>query len=124
MTTSHDIPHLEFRGSIKESGLMTCPAKNKLTLYKQENAMNDKIVDSIHWSFWLIVVVSLLWNVMGLISFLIQMSPDMLTTYRESERTIIENRPIWTTSAFAIAVFGGALGCLLLFFRKSLATIF
>lgn len=75
----------------------------------------------IHWSFWLIGGLGLLWNVMGVINFFVQMNPDMLAAYRESERAIIKVRPAWATGAFAIAVFGGALGCLLLLFRKSAA---
>jgi hypothetical protein len=38
-----------------------------------------------------------------------------------SHRAIIEGRPVWATGGFAIAVFGGALGCLLLLLRKSAA---
>jgi len=38
--------------------------------------------------------------------------------YRESERAIVEGRPVWATGAFAFAVFGGALGCILLLLRK------
>ncbi len=49
------------------------------------------------------------------------MNPDMLDAYRESERMIVEGRPIWATGAFAIAGFGGALGCLFLLLRKSAA---
>ena len=40
---------------------------------------------------------------------------------RESVRVIIAGRPIWATGAFAIAVFGDALGCLLPLLRKSSA---
>jgi glucose dehydrogenase len=49
------------------------------------------------------------------------MDPEMLDAYRESERSIIEGRPAWATAGFAIAVFSGALGCLLLLLRKSAA---
>jgi hypothetical protein len=83
--------------------------------------MNDETVGGVHWSFWAIGAVALIWNVMGVINFFVQMNPDMLATYRESERAIIEGRPAWATGAFAIAVFGGALGCLLLLLRKSAA---
>ncbi len=69
----------------------------------------------------MIGAVALIWNVMGVINFFAQMNPDMLAAYRESERAIIEGRPAWATGAFAIAVFGGALGCLLLLLRKSAA---
>lgn len=83
--------------------------------------MNEKAVGSVHWSFWVIGTVALIWNVMGVINFFAQMNPDALAAYRESERAIVEGRPAWATGGFAIAVFGGALGCLLLLFRKSVA---
>jgi hypothetical protein len=44
-----------------------------------------------------------------------------LAAYRESERAIVEGRPAWATAGFAIAVFGGALGSLLLLLMKSAA---
>jgi len=83
--------------------------------------MNDKTVGSVHWSFWVIGAIALIWNVMGVINFFVQMNPDVLAAYRESERAIVEGRPLWATIGFAIAVFGGALGCLLLLLRKSAA---
>lgn len=83
--------------------------------------MRDEKSDSVHWSFWAISVIALIWNVMGLINFFMQMNPNVLASYRESERAIIEGRPLWATGAFAIGVFGGTLGCLLLLFRKSVA---
>ncbi len=83
--------------------------------------MNDKTVGGVHWSFWLIGAVALIWNVVGVINFFVQMNPDVLAAYRESERAIVEGRPAWATGAFAIAVFGGAVGCLLLLLRKSAA---
>jgi len=84
-------------------------------------AMNDQNTGGVHWSFWAISATALVWNVMGVINYFVQMDPDMLTAYRESERAIIEGRPAWATGAFAIAVFGGALGSLLLLLRKSAA---
>jgi hypothetical protein len=83
--------------------------------------MNDEDVGSVHWSFGAIGAVALIWNVMGIINFFVQMNPDVLAAYRESERAIVEGRPAWATGAFAIAVFGGAFGCLLLLLRKSAA---
>ena len=83
--------------------------------------MNDKPVMSVHWSFWVVGAIALIWNVMGVINFFVQMNPDVLDAYRESERAIIEGRPAWATGAFAIAVFGGALGCVLLLMRKRAA---
>ena len=84
--------------------------------------MNDKTVGGVHWSFWVIGAVVLIWNVMGVINFFMQMNADALAAMPEVQRAIIEGRPAWATGAFAIAVFGGALGCLLLLLRKSAAT--
>ena len=81
--------------------------------------MKDETAGGVHWSFWAIGAVALIWNVMGVINFFVQMNPDMLAVYRESERAIVEGRPAWATGGFAIGVFGGALGCFLLLFRKS-----
>ena len=83
--------------------------------------MNNKNVHAVHWSFWVIATFMLIWNIMGCINFFVQMNPDMVTSYRENEQAIISGRPAWATVAFAIAVFGGALGCLLLLLRKSAA---
>jgi hypothetical protein len=81
--------------------------------------MNDE--DSVHWSFWFVGIVALIWNAMGAINFLVQMNPDMLAAYPESERAIIEGRPLWATAGFAVAVFGGSLASLLLLLKKSAA---
>lgn len=84
--------------------------------------MNDKAVTRVHWSFWLVSAIALIWNVLGSANFFMQMNPDMLDAYRESERAIIQGRPAWATGAFAVAVIVGALGGLLLLLRKSAAT--
>ncbi len=83
--------------------------------------MNDKTVGGIHWSFWIISVVTLIFNVIGVINYFAQMNADSLASFPESYRPIIEGRPAWATAAFAIAVFGGSLGCLLLLLKKSAA---
>ena len=83
--------------------------------------MNNKNLVGVHWSFWVIAVVTLIWNAMGGINFIMQMNPDSIASFPESHRAIIENRPTWATTGFGLAVFGGTLGCLLLLLRKSAA---
>ena len=83
--------------------------------------MNDKASFGVHWSFWIIGAGALIWNVMGVINYLMQMNPEALAEYSEAARALVEGRPAWATGAFAIAVFGGALGGLLLLIRKSIA---
>lgn len=81
--------------------------------------MNDKSVDSAHWSFWVISFFVLIWNGMGIMMYIWQMTPEGLAAMPEMHRMIIEDRPAWASLACAVAVFGGVLGGLLLLFRKS-----
>lgn len=85
--------------------------------------MSEKAVAKVHWSFWLIGAVFLLWNVLGAMNFLWQMTADenTLAAFPETHRAIIIGRPFWATAGFAISVFAGALGCLLLLLRKPAA---
>jgi hypothetical protein len=83
--------------------------------------MSNKNVNGVHWSFWLITVFMFIWNIMGCINFFVQMNPEMISSYRETEQAIIQDRPAWATVGFAIAVFGGTLGCVFLMFKKSTA---
>ena len=76
--------------------------------------MNDARVGGVHWNFWVLGAVALIWNLMGAANFFVQMIPDALAAYRESERAIIEGRPAWATGGFAASVFGGARGSRLL----------
>ena len=83
--------------------------------------MNDKTLSGVRWTFWLIGTIGFVFNLMGCINFISQMNADMVASMPEAYRAIVESRPAWGTVAFAIAVFGGALGCLLLLLRKSVA---
>ena len=65
-----------------------------------------------------------MWNVLGCANFFVQMSPESVAALPEPYRAAIAARPAWIQAAFAIAVFGGALGCLLLLLRKSAAYYF
>lgn len=83
--------------------------------------MSDKVNDGIHWSFWVIGIVTLLFNTVGVANFVTQMYADTLAAMPDVYRAIVETRPTWATGAFAVAVFGGVLGCVLLLLKKSAA---
>jgi len=83
--------------------------------------MSNEAVRGIHTSFWLITTFALLWNIGGAINYLMQTNLEFVSTLPETHRAIVEGRPIWATGGFAIGVFGGALGCFLLLFRKPIA---
>lgn len=75
----------------------------------------------VHWSFWVISIFMLVWNFMGCANFIMQMDPEVISAYREAEQAIIQDRPLWATLGFAISVFGGALGCVLLLLKRHVA---
>lgn len=76
--------------------------------------------------FMIVAVLLLVWNLLGVMAYLMQvtMGPEVLAALPEAERQLYENTPAWATAAFAVAVNGGALGCLLLVLKKNLAGIF
>ncbi len=82
--------------------------------------MNSKT--DVHWSFWVIVAVGLIWYVMGTINFFMQMNSEAVAEMPEHYRALIEARSAWAKGFFGLAVVAGALGCVLLFLRKSVAT--
>ena len=74
-------------------------------------------------SFWIISIAALLWNLMGVFAYLmsVTLSPEALAAMSEADQELYNQMPAWVTGAYAIAVFGGTLGCVLLLMRKSLA---
>lgn len=70
--------------------------------------------------FWIIAVLALVWNAMGVMQYLAQafMTDEIKAALPEAERALYENVPAWVTAAFAIAVFAGVLGSILLLLRK------
>ena len=83
--------------------------------------MSDRNLAKVHWSFWLIAIFMLIWNGLGSANFIVQMNPEMVSSYRETEQAIIQGRPLWATVGFGISVFGGAVGCILLLLRNTSA---
>ena len=73
--------------------------------------------------YWLISIIALLWNCMGVAAYLGQayMSDEALKMLPEENQLYFSNVPAWVTAAFAIAVFGGFLGSIGLIIRKKWA---
>ena len=74
-------------------------------------------------SFWVIGIVALIWNLLGVVNYLISVmtGPEALGALPEAERALYTNVPVSVTSAFAVAVWVGTIACVLLLLRKSLA---
>lgn len=73
--------------------------------------------------FWVIGIIALLWNLMGVNAYLQQayQTEGFKAMYTPEQLEMIANTPPWAIGAFAIAVFAGALGCIALLLRKSWA---
>lgn len=86
--------------------------------------MSDVINGKPPTSFWIIAGVALVWNLIGIMLYYMQVSatPDALrAAYGETGAAYIEAIPTWATSAHAIAVTTGVLGCFFLLMRKAWA---
>lgn len=73
--------------------------------------------------FWIFGVLALLWNLIGVGAYLNDafMSVEDLGEMTQDYRLLYESRPAWVTAAYAIAVWGGAVGCIALLLRKKWA---
>jgi lipid-A-disaccharide synthase-like uncharacterized protein len=64
-----------------------------------------------------------LWSSIGVISFMLtQMNVEaVMSRFPPQQREYFESFPLWAVAFWAIGVFGGVLGCLLLLLRNRLA---
>ena len=76
--------------------------------------------------FWVISSIALVWNLMGVFNYLDQafMTDKVLEVLPKEQQILYQDVPAWVTAAFAIAVFSGTLGSLLLLLKKKIASTF
>jgi hypothetical protein len=74
-------------------------------------------------AFWIIGIIALLWNAMGVYNYLIQayQTEAYTSSVNEAQLALMENMPSWNTALFAIAVFSGLIGTILMLMRKKSA---
>ncbi|MCF8716145.1 hypothetical protein JM658_15040 [Joostella atrarenae] len=87
--------------------------------------MDDQFSTKIPWWFWLVTIVALLWNLMGVGAFIADMTitDEAIQALPKAQQDLYLNNPIWVKAAYGIAVIGGALGCILLIFRVKTAKL-
>lgn len=85
--------------------------------------MIDALASKPGRGFWIISVVALVWNLLGIMSYVMQvsMTPEQLAEMQDAERLLYSGIPAWVTGAYAIGVFGGTLGSIALLLRKAWA---
>jgi hypothetical protein len=74
-------------------------------------------------AFWIISLIALIWNLMGVNQYIQQayMTESFKAMYTEEQLEMITSAPSWVIAVFAIAVFAGFLGALALLLRKKIA---
>jgi hypothetical protein len=73
--------------------------------------------------FWLLAGAAILWNILGVAAYLMDVtaSEEALAALPDAERALYAGEPSWATGAYAIAVFAGLAGSILLALGKSVA---
>lgn len=75
------------------------------------------------WHLWLIGIIGVLWNAMGVVSFMLtELNVEaVMSQFPPQQRAYFESFPLWAVACWAIGVFGGLIGCLLLLLKRRLA---
>ena len=70
-----------------------------------------------------VVIIALLWNLIGCAAYLmdVTLTPEAVAAMSPDQQALYAARPVWAVAAYAIAVWGGALGCVGLIMNKSWA---
>ena len=85
--------------------------------------MNAVVVRRPAW-FWIVAVLALLWNLVGVAMAWMQysMTPEQLAQLPEAQRSLHQAMPGWLWAVDFVAVLAGVLGSLLLLMGKRLAS--
>ncbi len=75
------------------------------------------------WHLWLIGIIGGLWSSIGVLSFMFaRLNVEaVMSRFPPEQREYFESFPLWAVAFWAIGVFGGVIGCLLLLLKKRLA---
>jgi hypothetical protein len=75
------------------------------------------------WHLWIIGGIALLWNAMGAMDYVMTETQNQayMSGFTPEQLAYFYSFPAWVVSAWAIGVWGGVLGALLLLVRRRLA---
>jgi hypothetical protein len=75
--------------------------------------------------FWIVAAFGLAWNVFGAVQFLGSLNATNESLQAQGltaeQASVMLGYPTWMTIAFAVGVFGGIIGCVLLLLKQKLA---
>ena len=71
-------------------------------------------------SFWIIGAAALAWNLVGVLTYLgqVTMTPEALDALSPEQQLLHRDIPAWATGAYGLAVTAGTLGSVLLLLRN------
>ena len=74
-------------------------------------------------SFYWIAGAAFVWDLLGVAAYIgtVTASPESLAELPAAQQELMASTPAWSTGLFAIAVWGGVVGTLLLLLRRALA---
>ena len=75
------------------------------------------------WHIWVIGIVALLWNAMGAFDFVMTQTNNeaYMSNFTAEQLDFFTGFPFWVVAVWAIAVWGGVIGTLLLLLRMKWA---
>jgi hypothetical protein len=75
------------------------------------------------WHLWLIGLGGGLWSAIGVLSFMLtQLNVEaVMSRFPSQQREYFASFPLWADASWAMGVFGGVIGCLLLLRQNRLA---
>lgn len=75
--------------------------------------------------FWGVAALGLAWNIFGAVQFVGTLSATVDSLQAQGltaeQAAVMLGYPVWMTVVFAVGVFGGAIGCLLMLARSAVA---
>ncbi|SHI09418.1 hypothetical protein [Ferrimonas marina] len=75
------------------------------------------------WHLWVVGVLALFWNAMGAMDYYMTQTrnPEYMANFTEQQLAFFYGFPAWADACWAIAVWGGVLGAVMLLLRKGSA---
>ncbi len=85
--------------------------------------MSDSTAERTPVHLWIVGVLALLWNAMGAMDFVMTMTKNeaYMESFTPEQLEFFYGFPTWLIGLWALAVWGGLIGALLLLLRKGLA---
>jgi len=85
--------------------------------------MSETTRTAVPFWYWIIAVIALLWNLIGLFDFYssVTMNLEYLQASGESVVEFVKHMPMWAKAAWGIAVIASVLGSICLLLRKAWA---